>query len=74
MSWIRKIPSLSASPTIEPRSLLCDASFDVTLLLEVLLLFVGHNQFLVQQLIEQLEILETSLDIAVFPESCQVPM
>ena len=35
---------------------------------EVLLLFVEVVQFLVQWLIEQLEILQTSLNIAVFPE------
>ena len=41
---------------------------DVVLLGEVLLLFVEVYQFLVQRLIEQFEILQTSLDIVVFPE------
>ena len=36
---------------------------------EGLLLFVEVVQFQVQWLIEQLEILQTSLDIAVFPET-----
>ena len=41
---------------------------DVVLLVEVLLLFVEVDQILVQRLIEQLEFLQTSADIAVFPE------
>ena len=36
--------------------------------MEVLLLIVEVNQFLVQRLIGQLEILRASLDFAVFPE------
>ena len=42
--------------------------FNVVLLVEVPLFLVEVDQFLVQRLIEQLEILQTSLDIAVFPE------
>ena len=41
---------------------------DVPLLVEILLLIVEFDQFLVQRLIEQLEILRASPDIAVFPE------
>ena len=42
---------------------------DVVLLVEVLPVFVEVDQFLVQRLIEQLGILQTSLDIAVLPET-----
>ena len=42
--------------------------FVVVLLVEVLFLFVEVVQFLVQRLIGQLGILQTSLNIAVFPE------
>ena len=42
--------------------------FDVVLLVEVLLLSVDVNQFLVHRLTEQLDILQTFLDIVVFPE------
>ena len=47
----------------------------VVLLAQILLLIVDVDQCLVQQQTEQLGILQTSLDIAVFPEaqSCQVP-
>ena len=41
--------------------------FDVMLLVEVLLLFVEVVQFLVQRLIG-LEIVQTPLDLALFPE------
>ena len=41
---------------------------DVVLLVEVLLLFVEVDQFPVQWLVEQHEILQTSIDIAAFPE------
>ena len=41
---------------------------DVALLVEILLLIVEFDQSLVQRLIEQLEILRASPDIAVFPE------
>ena len=41
---------------------------DVVLLVQVLLLFVEVDQILVQRMIEQLEFLQTSADIAVFPE------
>ena len=55
------------SSIIQHRILLCHL-FDV-LLVEGLLFFVKVIQFLVQWLVEQLEILQTSLDVAVFPES-----
>ena len=42
---------------------------DVVLLARVLPLFVEVDQFQVQQLIEQLNIFQTYLDIAVFPET-----
>ena len=67
MFWIHGIPSLSDSLILEHQILLCH-DFDVVLLVEGLLLFVEAVQFQVQRLIEQLEILQTSLDIAVFPE------
>ena len=41
---------------------------DVVLLVEILLLSVEIDQFLVQRLIQQLEILQTSLDMAMLPE------
>ena len=64
----RGIPGLSESLIlIEHQIVLCHCS-DVVLLVEVLLLIVEVEQFLVQRLIEQLEILQTSLDGAVFPE------
>ena len=58
---------MSDSLILEHQFLLCH-NFDVVLLGEVLLLFVGVIQFLVQQPIEQFEIIQESLDIAVFPE------
>ena len=64
MSWIRGTPDLSDSSKIEHQILLCQYC-DVVHLVEVELLFVEVDQFLVQWLIEQLEILQTSLDIAV---------
>ena len=65
------IASLSDSLILEHQILLCH-DFDVELLIESLLLFVEAVQFQVQRLIEQLEILQTSLDIAVFPDqACQ---
>ena len=67
MSWIRGNPGLSDSLITDYQMLLCHFG-DVVLLVEVLLLFVEVDQFLVQRLIEQLEILQTSLDIAVFPK------
>ena len=68
MSRIRGIPDLSDSLTIEPHILLCHYC-DVVLLARVLSLFVEVDQFLVQQPIEQFEILQTCLDIAVFREA-----
>ena len=47
---------------------LSSGTSDVVLLMGVLLLFVEVGQFQVQRLMEQLEILQTYLDIAVFPE------
>ena len=67
MSWIRGPPSLSDSLNGRVSNLVVHFC-DVALLVEVMLLFVEVDQFLVQRLIEQLEILRTSLDIAVFPE------
>ena len=67
MSWIRGIPDLSESLVIDHQFSLCHCC-GVVLLVEVLLLFVEVDQFLVQRLIEQLEILRTFVDIAVFPE------
>ena len=55
------------SPITKPRIMLCHCC-RVVLLITILLLFVAVDQFLVQRLIERLEILQTSLDIAVFPE------
>ena len=52
---------------IEHQILLCHY-FDVVLLVEVMVLCVEFDQLLVQPLVEQLEILQTSLDIAVFLE------
>ena len=68
MSWIRATPIVSDSLIIERQFLFCQY-FDIVLLLEVLLLLLEVYQFLVQRLIEQLKILETSLDIAVFLEA-----
>ena len=65
MSWIRGTPRLSYSFITEHQFSLCHYC-DVVLLVEVLLVFVEVDQFLVQRLIEQLEILRTSLDIVVF--------
>ena len=67
MSWICGTPGLSESLIIEPRILLCHGC-GVVLLVEVLFLFAEVDHFLVHRLIEQIEILQTSLDIAVFPE------
>ena len=67
MPWIRGTPGLSDSVIMEPQSLLCH-SCDVVLIVEVLILCVEVDQCVVQWLIEQLEILQTSVDIAVFPE------
>ena len=64
MSWIRGIPGLSDSSMME-QLLLCHHC-GVVLIVEFMLLDVEVDQFLVQRLIEQLEILQT-LDIAVFP-------
>ena len=66
MSWICGTPCLSDSFVIEPQFLLCHFG-DVVLLVDFRLLSVEVDQFLVQLLIEQLEIPQTSLDI-VFPE------
>ena len=63
---IRGMPSLSDSLITEHQVCLCHY-LDVALLVEVLLLFVEVDHVLVQ-LIQRLEILQTSLDIAVFPE------
>ena len=57
MSWIRGIAGLSESLIIGPRILLCHFC-GVVLLVEALLLFVEVDQFLVQRLTEQLEILQ----------------
>ena len=66
MSWIRGTPDLSDSLIIEPQIVLCYCC--VLVFLEVLLLFLKIDQLLVQWLIEQLEILQTSLNVAAFPE------
>ena len=66
MSWICGTPGLSESSTTVPQILLCHYCDFV--LLGVILLFVEVDQFLVQQLIEHFVILETSLDIDLFPE------
>ena len=66
VSWIRGSLDVSDSLIIEHQMLLC--SYCVVVLLEVLLIFVEVVQFLVQWLIEQLEILQASLGIDVFPE------
>ena len=58
---------MSNSLIKESRILLCHC-VGVVFLVEVLLPFVEVDQFLVQRLIEQLKVLQTSLDIAVFPE------
>ena len=58
---------MSESLIIEHQLLLCHYC-DVVLPVKVLLLFVEVDQFLVQWLNEQLNILRTSVDIAVFPE------
>ena len=60
MSSIRGAPGLSESFIIEPPIFLSHCC-DVVLFVEVLLLFVGVDRFLVERLIE------TSLDIAAFP-------
>ena len=62
MSCIHGIQDFSDSENL----LLCRC--DLVLLVEVLLLSVEVDQFLVQLLIELLEILQASLDVAVFPE------
>ena len=49
----------------------CLNACDVVLLVDVLLLFVEVEQFLVQRLIKQLDIFQTSLGIALFPEPIQ---
>ena len=67
MSWTRGIPGLSDPFMTEPHILLCHY-FDIVLLVEVLLLSVVVDKFLAHRLIQQLEILQTSLDNAVFPE------
>ena len=68
MSWIRGIPCVSGFLKTEP-SISLGHCCDVVLLVEDLLLFVEVVQFpVVQRLIEQLEILQASLVIAVFPE------
>ena len=69
-SWTYEIPGLPDSSTIEPRILLFHYC-DVVLLVKVPLLFVEVDQFLVQQPIEQVETLQTFLDIAAFPEPIQ---
>ena len=57
---------LHVSLIFEPHILLCHCC-DVVLLVVVLLLFVKVDQIMVQWLIEHFDILQTSLDIAVFP-------
>ena len=66
-SWIYEIPSLSDFSIIEFHILLCH-NCDVVLLVEVLLVFSELDQCLVWRLVDQLEILQTSLGIAVFPD------
>ena len=61
---------MSDSLTIEHQVSLCHYC-DVVLLVEVRRLFVEVDPFLVQRVIEPLEILPTSLDIGVFPEPIQ---
>ena len=61
-------PSLSDFSIIGHQILFCHY-LDVTLLVEVLPLFGEVDQFLVQQPIEQFEVLQTSLDIAVIPSA-----
>ena len=65
MSWIVGTPNLSDSSTIESPILLFH-NYEVVLLVSVLPLFVEVDHFLVHLSIEQFEILETSLDVAVF--------
>ena len=62
MSWIYGTPGLPESFTIEPR-IFFFRHFNVVLLERVRLLFVE-----VDQPIEQFEILQTFLDVAVLPE------
>ena len=62
MSWIYGTPGLSESFIIEPQMFLF-RHFNVVLLERVRLLFVE-----VDQPIEQFEILQTFLDVAVLPE------
>ena len=67
VSWISGAPGLSDTLIVQPHFLLCHYC-DVVLLVEVLLGFAEIDPFLVQQPIEQFEILQTSLDVAVFPQ------
>ena len=71
MSWMRVTPGLSDSLTIRPQLLLCH-HYDVEFFVGDLPLLVEVDQFLFQRLGEQFEILQTSLDIAVFPEPIPV--
>ena len=66
MYWNRETLGLSDSCMIEPQKI-CH-HVDVVRLVVVLALSVEVDQFPMQQPIEQFEILQTSLDIAVFPE------
>ena len=67
MSLIRRTPRSSDSFVIVQQILLCQNCV-VELIVEVLDLSDEVDQYLVQRLIEQLGILQTSLDFAVFPE------
>ena len=67
MSWVHGVSGLSESLTMEHLFSLFHYR-DVVLPVQDLLFFVEVDQFLVHRLIEQLEILVTSLDIVVFPE------
>ena len=65
MSWIRGIPGLSDSLIMEHQMLLSHY-YDVVLLVEVQLFCVEVDQFPVQRLIEQLEVLRIFFEFAVF--------
>ena len=66
MSWIRLTTVFSDSLIKGPRFVLCHYC-GVVLLVRVLLFFVEVDQLLVQRLIGQFDILQTSLDTVVFP-------
>ena len=66
-SWICGNPALPDSLIVEFLFLLCHY-WDVVRLVRVLPLFGKVDQILAQQPIEQFEILQAALDIAVFPQ------